>query len=106
VWFKRHWANWQTFPIPECQDIAYESEHYDTYMLEEGEVQGQLYNNVTLFALSHGEGRCNTCAECALGIVTRGMRIHVKGFTGGEFSEAAAGESTCLAHLQGHFVTI
>jgi hypothetical protein len=26
-------------------------------VLEEGEVHGQLYNNVTLFALSHGEGR-------------------------------------------------
>jgi hypothetical protein len=41
--------------VPECQDIAYEPEHYDAYELREGEVDAELCNNVT-FALWHGKG--------------------------------------------------
>jgi hypothetical protein len=42
--------------VPECQDITYEPEDYDAYVLRKGEVNGELYNNVTFFALWHGKG--------------------------------------------------
>jgi hypothetical protein len=62
--------------VPECRDIAHEPEHYDAYVLREGEVDGQLYNNVTFFELWHGKGNVTDkliWKECASSVLTCGI---------------------------------
>jgi hypothetical protein len=59
VWFEGQSPYIEPLLVAECQNISYEPENYDAYELRIGEADGQLYNNVTFYALSHGRGRCH-----------------------------------------------